>query len=273
MESDFPKIEYKRIGSIKERVSAIGLGTYGISDYKRAEEAFEYAIERGVNLIDTAEIYNTEDFVGRVLNRVGKENIFVTTKIWPNNLVSRDSVLKAARNSLKKLGIQTVDLILIHWPNNHMKIEDQVRNFEAVFSEGLTRYIGVSNFSVEQIEEARHSTTSAEIVCDQVKYNLSDRGAEKDIIPYCERNKIAVMAYTPIEKGKISRMKEIIEISRKIEKTPIQIALNFLASRNNVIPIPKTENLEHMKEIIGSQGWKLNSEYLERLEKSKDGIV
>jgi len=171
------------------------------------------------------------------------------------------------------MGIQTVDLILIHWPNDHMKIEDQVKNFEAVFSEGLTRYIGVSNFSVEQMEEARLSTTSAEIVCDQVKYNLSERGAEKDIIPYCERNKIAVMAYTPIKKGKTSRMKEIKEISKKIDKTPIQVALNFLASRNNVIPIPKTENLEHMKEIIGSQGWKLNSEDLERIKKSIDETV
>jgi diketogulonate reductase-like aldo/keto reductase len=167
------------------------------------------------------------------------------------------------------MGIQTVDLILIHWPNDHMKIEDQVKNFEAVFSEGLTRYIGVSNFSVEQMEEARLSTTSAEIMYDQVKYNLSERGAEKDIIPYCERNKIAVMAYTPIEKGKTSRMKEIKEISKKIDKTPIQVALNFLASRNNVIPIPKTENLEHMKEIIGSQGWKLNSEDLERIKNLK----
>ena len=260
MESDFPKIDYKEMGSTGEKVSPMGLGTYGIGNYEKAQEAFVYAIERGVNLIDTAEIYNTEDFVGDVIKRVGREKLFITTKVSPKNLVSKESTLSAARGSLKRLGIKEVDLILIHWPHDSMSISDQVKNIESVLTEGLTRHIGVSNFSVEQMEEARHSTKSAEIVCNQVKYNISEKEIEKDVLPYCEKNQMTVVAYTPINKGKLSKTGQVGEISRKSGKTSIQIALNFLMSRSNVIPIPKTESLDHMKEIIGSMGWKLTQE-------------
>ncbi len=266
MESDFPRIEYKHMGSTGEKVSALGLGTYGISDYKRGEEAFVYAIDRGINLIDTAEIYNTEDFVGGIIKRVGREKLFITTKVWPKNLASRESTIKAARGSLSRLGIKTVDLILIHWPHETMSIGDQIKNIESVQREGLTRYIGVSNFSVQQMEEARNSTNSSEIVCNQVKYNFAERAIERDVIPYCNRNGMTVVAYTPIDKGKASRNRGIKEVSRKLGKTPTQIALNFLMSRQGVIPIPKTENLEHMKEIVGSIGWKLSKEELSLID-------
>lgn len=106
MESDFPKIDTREMGSTGEKVSAIGLGTYGISNYKKGEEAFAYAVERGVNLIDTAEIYNTEDFVGNVIRKVGRENLFITTKVAPKNLTSKESTLRSARGSLKKVGHQ-----------------------------------------------------------------------------------------------------------------------------------------------------------------------
>lgn len=175
MDNAIPKVEKRQLGSTGEKVSALGLGTYGINNYEEAETAFEYAFESGVNFLDTAEIYNTEDFVGRVIKKLGKENLFITTKISPDHLVSRDTVMKSARKSLDQLGIKTVDLILIHWPNDSMKIEDQVRNCEIAYSKGLTRYIGVSNFSVEQMEIARQSTNSAEIVCNQVEYNLGRR--------------------------------------------------------------------------------------------------
>ncbi|MEM0141167.1 MAG: aldo/keto reductase [Thermoplasmatales archaeon] len=265
MDGGLEQIEYKHIRLIDEELSAIGLGTYGISNYDKAEKAFLYAIEKGINLIDTAEIYNTEDFVGRLIRKVGREKLFITTKIWPNHLHSRDSVLNSARTSLKKMGIASADLILIHWPNNRMSIEDQVRNFETVILEGLTKYIGVSNFSVEQMEIARQSVKKAEIVCNQVEYNLSNRSPEKEIIPYCRNNGMAVVAYTPIEKGRPSISNEL---SLSLGKTPVQIALRYLASQENVIPIPKAENIEHVKEIIGSMGWKLEPQQIEKIRDS-----
>ncbi|MEM0168111.1 MAG: aldo/keto reductase [Thermoplasmatales archaeon] len=253
----YAEMEYKRIGLIDYKLSSIGLGTYGITDYDRAEEAFLYAIERGVNLIDTAEIYNTEDFVGRIVKKAGRENLFITTKIWPNHLGSRESVLKSARASLKRMGIASADLMLIHWPNNSISIEEQVRNFEAVITEGLTTYIGVSNFSVKQMDIARQTVTKAEIVCNQVEYNLSNRSAEADVIPYCQKNRMAVIAYTPIEKGRPSVPKEVVQ---RTGKTPIQIALRFISMKDNVIPIPKAGRIDHVKEILGSVGWKLRDE-------------
>ena len=267
MDSDVPGIEMRKMGSTGEKVSSIGLGTYGISNYKAAEEAFYYAIDRGVSLIDTAEIYNTEDFVGNVIKKVGRENLFITTKVAPKNLTSKERTIKAARGSLNRLGIESVDLILIHWPHDTMSISDQIKNIEAVQKEGLTRYIGVSNFSVEQMEEARLSTSSTEVVCNQVKYNLDEREIERDVIPCCERNAISVVAYTPISKGKSSKSREMKQITNTTGKTPIQISLNFLLRKPGVIPIPKTENIEHMREILGAMGWKLNDDETALLEK------
>ncbi len=266
MDSDVPGIEKRKMGSTGEKVSSIGLGTYGISNYKAAEEAFYYAIDRGVSLIDTAEIYNTEDFVGNVIKKVGRENLFITTKVAPKNLTSKESTLRSAKGSLKKLGISAVDLILIHWPHDIMSISDQVKNIESVRKEGLTRYIGVSNFSVEQMEEARSSTSTSEIVCNQVEYNMTKRDAEKDVIPYCEVNGMSVVAYTPIEKGSPQRYKGMKDVSSSTGKTPIQISLNFLMRNSAVIPIPKSENLDHIKEILGSTGWRLKDEEVALLD-------
>ncbi len=266
MDSDVPGIEMRKMGSTGEKVSSIGLGTYGISNYKAAEEAFYYAIDRGVSLIDTAEIYNTEDFVGNVIKKVGRENLFITTKVAPKNLTSKESTLRSAKGSLKKLGIGAVDLILIHWPHDTMSISDQVKNIESVRKEGLTRYIGVSNFSVEQMEEARSSTSTSEIVCNQVEYNMTKRDVEKDVIPYCEVNGMSVVAYTPIEKGSPQKYKGMKDVSSSTGKTPIQISLNFLMRNSAVIPIPKSENLDHIKEILGSTGWRLKDKEIALLD-------
>ena len=224
-------------------------------------------MERGIDLIDTAEIYNTEDFVGRIIKRFGREKLFIITKVWPKNIVSKDSTIKAAKGSLTRLGTSYVDLILIHWPHRTMSIIEQVKNIEAVQKDGLSRFIGVSNFSVQQLEEARHSTTSTEIVCNQVKYNLDERGIENDVLPYCRDKGLSVIAYTPISKGEASRDSVFRQVVSGSGKTAIQVSLNFLLSHKEVIPIPKTERLEHMKEIMGSLGWKLEEKQIALLSK------
>ena len=268
MESDPIKIRYTYLGNTGERVSEIGLGTYGITNYKKAEAAFSYAIERGVNLIDTAEIYNTEDFVGSIIKRFGRDKLFIITKVWPKNLTTKESTIKSARGSLSKLGTDYVDLILIHWPHKNMSIRDQVRNIEAVQKEGLSRFIGVSNFSVEQMEEARNSTASAEIVCNEVKYNLEEREIEEGVLPYSQKKKISVIAYTPLANGNVSKGASFLKIMNETGRTPIQISLNFILSHPGVIPIPKTENIDHMKDILGSVGWSLSTPQLNLLNEA-----
>ncbi len=261
----------KLIGNTSERVSAIGLGTWNIRDYKRAEKAFLYAIEHGIDNIDTAEMYDSgraEEFVGRVARLVGKEKIFITTKMLPHHLRSREEVLKAAKASLKRLRLETVDLFLIHWPNTTLSIEEQVKNFEEVYIRGLARYIGVSNFNVIELNRAIHATRKAEIVVDQVRYSILYRDIEKDLLPYAIRNNVTIQAYTPIEYGQVANNPIVRSIAEKYGKTPIQVALNFLISRPRVIPIPKSEQVNHVEEILGSLGWRLSPRDIEYIEEN-----
>jgi len=182
-------------------------------------------------------------------------------------ILSKERVLKAAKASIERLGVEEVDLLLIHWPNIYLPIETQIRNFEAVFIEGLARYIGVSNFNVRELEIAINSTRSAEIVVNQVHYSILHREVERDLLPLAIKEGITIQAYTPIEKGAVIHHPIIKDLAARIKRTPIQVSLNFLISRPRVITIPKTEIMSHLKEILGSMGWRLSEydiEYLER---------
>ena len=260
----------KEIGKTKEYVSAIGLGTWAIRDYKRAEEVFVYALKHGIDNVDTAEMYGNgaaEEFIGRVIERVGREKVFITTKMLPEHLISRDNVLKAAKASLKRLRVKEIDLFLIHWPNPYLPIDLQIRNFEVIYTEGLARYIGVSNFNVRELEKAINATRSAEIVVNQVHYSILHRDIERDLLPFAIREGITIQAYTPLEKGLVANNSVVRRVASRIGRTPIQVALNFLISRPRVIAIPKTEVLEHVKEILGAMGWRLSEELIDYLEK------
>lgn len=260
-------IEKRLIGS--DEVSAIGLGTWAIRDYRRAEEAFLYALQRGIDNIDTAEVYDggrAEEFVGRVVKAFGRDNVFITTKIWPDKLVDRSLVLKAARASLSRLGVRYADLILIHWPNRSMGIREQVRNFEAVYSEGLARYIGVSNFNLRDLAEAVESTSEAEIAVNQVRYSVYHKElVERELMDFCTRNKITIQAYTPIERGSVARDPLLKRIGEKYGKTAVQVALNYVIRHERVVALVKSESVEHIDELLGSMGWRMAPEDVQAL--------
>ncbi len=259
----------KLLGRSGELVSAIGLGTWGIRDYRNAERALIHAIEVGLNLIDTAEMYGSgraEELVGRVAKLVGGD-VFITTKLLPQHFTSRDSAIKAARMSLRRLGLESVDLILIHWPNPSVPISTQVKALEAIAAEGLCRYIGVSNFNLSELIEALSSTSKYDIVVDQVKYNVYHRVIERDLLPYAIREGIAIQAYTPLESGSVANDAKLASIGSKYGKTAVQVALNFLICRPYVVAIPKTEKVERVDEFRGALGWRLSEsdvDYIER---------
>ncbi|WP_440059150.1 aldo/keto reductase [Thermogladius sp. 4427co] len=260
-------VEWKIIGD--DKVSAIGLGTWAIRNYDQAYNAYLYALTNGINNIDTAEMYDSgraEEFVGRLVHAVGRDNIFITTKILPDRLIDKDLVLKAGRAALKRLGVDYVDLYLIHWPNRNLSIEEQVRNFEILAKEGLTRYIGVSNFNVYELDKAIHSLARERIVAVQLHYSILHKSeVENEMLDYCRRNNIAIQAYTPLERGAVAGHPVVKQVADKYGKTPIQVALNYLISQGNVIPIPKAEKIEHVKEILGSMGWRMDVKDLEIL--------
>lgn len=258
----------KELGKTGERISAIGIGTWGIRSKGKAKEALIRALELGMNQIDTAEMYSTEGLVGEVARAFGREEVFITTKLLPKHFKSREEAVAAAKQSLRRLNLSYADLILIHWPNESMSIEEQVRNLEAIAEEGLCRHIGVSNFNLAELREALSSTSKREIVVNQVKYSALDRRIELELLPFCIEQGVTVQAYTPLEGGRVAEARILRELAEKYGKTPVQIALNFLISRPRVTAIPKTERVSRVEEFRGAMGWRLSPEDLEYISGS-----
>ncbi|MEM2225333.1 MAG: aldo/keto reductase [Candidatus Caldarchaeum sp.] len=271
-------MEKKPLGKTGEAVAAIGLGTWNMGgsshpDYRNDDnyiEAIRYAVELGMNHIDTAEMYgagHAEELVGRAVKNFSRDDVFIATKVWPSNL-RYDDVIKSCRRSLERLGVRYVDLYMIHWPNPSTPLSETMRAMEKLVKDGLVRYIGVSNFDVGLVEEAMEALKSEEIVSNQVEYSLESRDVEKKLIPFCERNGITVVAYTPLGKGRIpaeassrsARGRVLAEVAAKYGKTPAQVALNWVIWKPNVITIPKAVRKEHLEENAGGAGWRLAEE-------------
>ncbi|MGC8557699.1 MAG: aldo/keto reductase [Nitrososphaeria archaeon] len=259
--------DFKQIG--RDRVVPIGLGTWGIGGKNYPDSSkdsdmikiIEFAVQSGLKLIDTAEFYaqgHTEELVGKAIKGFEKEDVFVISKVWYTHL-ERDQVIKAAENSLKRLDVPYIDLYLIHWPNESVPLRETLSAMQKLIDEGKIRYAGVSNFDIELLKRAREEMPRSDIVADEVRYSLLYRGPEKELIPYCKREKIALIAYTPLEKGLISADTFLNKIGQKYNKTATQVALNWLIS-NDAIAIPKSEKIAHIKENAGAMGWKLSQE-------------
>lgn len=261
-------------------ISSIGMGTWGIGgfsapDYRYDEvaiKALRYGIELGITLIDTAEMYgagHSEEVVGMAIKGL-REKVFIATKVWYTNL-KYDDVLRSAEKSLKRLQIDAIDLYQVHWPNPHIPLSETMKAMEKLVLDGKVRFIGVSNFSVKLMEEARAALSKIDIVSNQVEYSLLSREVENDILPYCERESITLIAYSPLGRGNIlndPRSKILREIAKKYNKTPAQVALNWLISKNPVVAIPKAINLSHIKENANATGWRLSNEDLELLSRT-----
>jgi len=260
----------KPIGKTGEKVSAIGIGTWQIRDYTRALEAYVHAVELGINMIDTAEMYGAgraEEFVGKVVKIVGRDNLFITTKLMPQNLVDKGIALRAASSSIKRLGVKYADLILVHWPEKFIPVRVQIKSLEEIAQKGLTRYIGVSNFYLPELKEALEATSKYDIVVNQLKYSPLDKHIEKNLLPFMINEHITVQAYTPIEKGLVARNPTLIKIGNKYGKTPVQVALNYLISHKMVTAIPKSERKERVEEFHGAMGWRLSTEDILKIKK------
>jgi len=276
-------LERKSLGKTGESVAAIGLGTWNMGgrespDYRDDErliEAIRYAVELGMNHIDTAEMYaagHAEELVGEAIKQFSRDEVFIATKVWPSNLRYED-VIRSCRRSLERLQLKYVDLYMVHWPNPRIPLQETMKAMEKLVKDGLIRYIGVSNFDVELLEEAMNALKREEIVANQVEYSLEAREVERELIPFCERNGITVTAYTPLGKGRIPaeaasntpRGKILAEMAQRYGKTPVQIALNWVIWRPNVITIPKAARKEHLEENAGAAGWRLTEEDYKRL--------
>ena len=263
-------MEYRELGRTGVMIPEVGLGTW---KYRGGPEPLRRGIELGATLIDTAEMYRTEDAVGVAIRGI-RDRVLVATKVLGSNL-RYDQVLQAAEKSLRELGDEVIDLYQIHWPSHSVPISETMRAMEDLVNQGMVRYIGVSNFSVAQMREAQSAMSKYPIVSNQVLYNLKRRGIERDLIPYCEEQGITVMAYTPLADGSLAvrprtragRNWEALEaVAREAGKTPAQVALNWCLARSPVVVIPKTNSTARTEENCGASGWRLTPAQVQRLE-------
>ncbi len=261
----------------KEKISVLGLGTWGMgggmmsSTGHDAEDlaALKAALKMGITHIDTAEFYgngHAEELVGQAIKGVDRKRLFITSKVWSTHL-SYNGVIKAAQGSLKRMGLKYLDLYLIHWPNFLFPLKHTMEAMDYLIDKKLTRFIGVSNFSVKQMKDAMNYSKHG-IATNQVDYSLLHRNPEKEVLPFCQKEGIVLTAYTPLAKGKLAQAgfnPVLDELAGKYKKTQGQVALNWLISQNNVITIPKASNLQHLKENLGAVGWKLSKEDWKKL--------
>ncbi len=257
------KVNLKNLGNTKVLVPEIGLGTWR---YKGGVDALRAGIRLGSTLIDTAEGYHTEDIVGQAVAHL-REDVFLATKVSGRNL-AYDSVLRSCEKSLEKLGTDHIDLYQIHWPNPVHPINRTMKALEKLVDRGWIRYVGVSNFSMDNIREAQHYFPNYPIVSNQVLYNLNSREIELDLLPYCIEKGITVMAYTPLDNGNLCRRNPggvLSTIADETRKTEAQVALNWCISHENVICIPKSNSVERTVENCRASGWTLSGEQISRL--------
>jgi 2,5-diketo-D-gluconate reductase B len=236
------------------KIPLVGLGTWELRG-RSCARVVEQALRLGYRHIDTAEIYDNEREVGEGLNAsdVKRSEVFLTTKVWPAHFAPR-ALERAARDSLVRLRQSEVDLLLLHWPNPQIPLEETLGALCKVKRDGLARHIGISNFTVAMIEEAVRISTEP-LVCDQVEcHPYLD---QSKVLAACRANFMAMVAYSPIARGNAKNDKVLAKIGAAHEKTAAQVCLRYLVQQNIVV-IPRTSKLDRLTENASIFDFKLN---------------
>ena len=255
-----------------EAVPALGIGTWMMGERSGARaqetESVRLGIELGLTLVDTAEMYGDgacESFLGETLAGL-REKVFLVSKVYPHN-ASRAGVMAACERSLKRLKTDSLDLYLLHWRGG-VPLEDTIAGFETLKQMGKIRHWGVSNFDTDDMEELWDTPGGDACAVNQVLYNLTRRGPEWDLLPWLEAHGVPLMAYSPIEQGRIHTEGALTAIAAKHDVKPFQVALAWVLRNPNNIVIPKASRPEHMRDNAGARAIKLDGEDLAALDKA-----
>lgn len=255
-------MDCKRLGSTAVQLPEIGLGTW---QYTGGLEPLRAGIEHGARLIDTAEIYGTEEVVGEAI-RGRRDEVFLATKARALNF-RRRSLIAAAEGSLRRLGTDYIDLYQLHWPNYIVPITETMAAMEELVACGKIRYIGVSNFSVPELRAAQAALSTHKIASNQVRYSLIERTIESGLLQYCRQHQITIIAYSPLgtsflELKKYDGEGVLVRTAKSSGKSEAQVALNWLIVKDNVVAIPRASTTAHAIEDSEASGWRLSeSEY------------
>ena len=289
-------MQYVSLGNTGIKVSVIGIGTWQAGGKFWGSDVSDEAIIKalikahalGINLIATAEAYgdgHSEEVVGKAIREIGRDNVVVAT---------------AAANSARRLGVSEIDLYQVHWPDpwEQVPLRETMKAMETLYKRGLIRAVGVSNFAVRDLKEAREHLSSVDIASNQVRYNMLQREIEEEVLPYCKRENITILAWSPLAQGaltgkyglgkkpsdevrrgnKIFSDANLAELAKLIptlegiakarKKTISQVALNWLVEKGGVIPIPGAKNEEQAEENAGAAGWSLTEDELSRIDRA-----
>jgi diketogulonate reductase-like aldo/keto reductase len=256
-------MDTKQLGQTGIQIPEVGYGTW---KHQGDPATVRRALELGAFLIDSAESYDTERYVGQAIAG-NRDAYFLATKVSPSHF-RYDDVLKSAEASLKALGTDVIDLYQLHWPSGDVPIEETMRAMDKLVSDGKVRHIGVSNFSVELLAAAEAELGEGRIVENQIKYSLLDHEFADEVIPYCAERGMTVFAYSSLEQGAFEarvaerpQLGEMLDsIGADLGKTRAQLLLNWVIWEPNVITIPMTNRVERVDENCGASGWRLSAD-------------
>ncbi len=296
-----------RLGDSGLEISQVGVGTYqatsvwGGSDHG-VIDAIRRSCELSVNLIDTAEEYgdgHSEEVVRKALKEIGRDNVVIATKVYGSHL-RFEEMQKACAASMRRLGVDEIDLYQVHWPDpwEQIPLRHTMKAMEKLKKEGKIRAIGVSNFAVRDLEEARSFLPRSEIVSNQVRYNLLQRGIEEEVLPYCEKTGILILAWGPLGQGiltgrfgwnrlpknkarlknplfsrhNIKEVEKLLRVLGRIAKsrgmTIPQVSINWLTEKEKVVPIVGATSSQQAEENARSVNWHLSAGELDQIEEA-----
>lgn len=228
----------KFIGLLDVEMPVLGFGTWKLTG-KECVQSVKDAMDIGYRHIDTAQIYENEAEVGQGIKNAGvlRDKFFLTTKVWRSNFESADTALASIEESLKKLQVDYVDLLLVHWPFPEYEIGKMLDPLLDAQEKGMARLIGVSNFTVAQMDEAREYS-AGKVLVNQVEYHPAL--SQKPVLDYIQKHDMALTAYSPLGRGKSLEEKVLIDIAAEHDKTPAQICLRWAIQQGRVAAIPKS---------------------------------
>jgi diketogulonate reductase-like aldo/keto reductase len=255
-----------------EAVPVLGQGTWMMAEgrHPAAQEiaALRLGIELGMTLIDTAEMYadgGAEELVGAAIAG-RRDEVFLVSKVMPQN-ATRTGTIAACERSLRRLRTDVIDLYLLHWRGTP-PLKGTLEAFEQLMHAKKIRSWGVSNFDVDDMEELIALPGGRAVATDQVLYNLTRRGIEWDLLPWCHERNIPIMAYSPIEQGELLGHRTLREVAKRHEATPAQVALAWVIRRDGVIAIPKAGSEAHVRDNRGALDIRLSKEDLAALDRA-----
>ncbi len=255
-----------------DKVPVLGLGTWGMGEARRRRDeeaaALRLGLDLGMTLIDTAEMYGeggAEEVVGQAIAG-RRDEVFLVSKVYPHN-ATRQGTVAACERSLKRLGTDRLDLYLLHW-RGAVPLAETLDAFAALKRAGKIRHYGVSNFDLGDMEELWSLAGGPETATNQVLYNLTRRGIEWALLPWCREHRVPIMAYSPIEQGRLLTKRALKTIAARRGVTPAQIALAWLLHQDGGLAIPKAADPAHLRENRAALDIALSREELAELNRA-----